>query len=117
MDQARTLLTLGGTAGIDRTTRTRGTMSFVISIDTDRWRTHQDQVRDQIVAAGAAIVPVAKGNGYGVGNVRLAGEALRLGADCVAVGTVHEAPAVLAAEPGIDVLVLEPFTLRGAVTG
>ncbi len=92
-------------------------MSFVIRIDTDRWRAHQDQVRDQIVAAGARIVPVAKGNGYGVGKVRLAGEALRLGADCVAVGTVHEAPAVLAAEPGIDVLVLEPFTLRGEVTG
>jgi hypothetical protein len=90
-------------------------MSFVITIDTPRWRAHQDQVRDSLVVAGAGLVPVAKGNGYGVGNVRLAREAARLGAATVAVGTVHEAPAVLAAEPGIDVLVLEPVTLRAEV--
>ncbi len=92
-------------------------MSFVITIDTPRWRAHQDTVRDAITATGATLVPVAKGNGYGVGNVRLAGEARRLGADCVAVGTVHEAPEVLAAESGLDVLVLEPLTLRGPVVG
>ncbi len=90
-------------------------MSFVITIDTPRWRAHQDQVRDAVHATGATLVPVAKGNGYGVGNVRLAAEAHRLGADCIAVGTVHEAPAVLAAQPGLDVLVLEPLTLRGEV--
>jgi hypothetical protein len=92
-------------------------MSFVITIDTPRWRAHQDQVRDSIAATGATLVPVAKGNGYGVGNVRLAAEARRLGADSVAVGTVHEAPAVLAAEAELDVLVLEPLTLRGVVVG
>jgi hypothetical protein len=90
-------------------------MSFVITIDTPRWRAHQDQVRDEITATGATLVPVAKGNGYGVGNVRLAAEARRLGADCVAVGTVHEVPTVLGAEADLDVLVLEPLTLRGAV--
>ena len=90
-------------------------MSFVITIDTPRWRAHQDRVRDAITAAGATLVPVAKGNGYGVGNVRLAAEAHRLGAGCVAVGTVHEAPDVLAAEADLDVLVLEPLTLRGEV--
>ncbi len=90
-------------------------MSFVITIDTPRWRAHQDQVRDRITATGATLVPVAKGNGYGVGNVRLAAEARRLGADCVAVGTVHEAPTVLGAEADLDVLVLEPLTLRGTV--
>jgi hypothetical protein len=90
-------------------------MSFVISIDTPRWRAHQDQVRDSITATGATLVPVAKGNGYGVGNLRLAAEARRLGADSVAVGTVHEAPAVLAAEAGLDVLILEPLTMRGVV--
>ena len=90
-------------------------MSFVITIDTPRWRAHQDQVRDSIAATGATLVPVAKGNGYGVGNVRLAAEARRLGAGSVAVGTVHEAPAVLAAEAELDVLILEPLTLRGVV--
>ena len=82
-------------------------MSFVIQIDTTRWRDHQDSVRDALAEAGAQLVPVAKGNGYGVGNVRLAAEAVRLGSGVVAVGTVHEAPAVLAAEPGIGVLVNE----------
>ncbi len=90
-------------------------MSFVITIDTPRWRAHQAGVSDAIAATGATLVPVAKGNGYGVGNVRLAGEARLLGADCVAVGTAHEAPAVLGAESDIDVLVLEPFTTRGDV--
>lgn len=90
-------------------------MSFIITIDTDRWRTHQDGVLAALTAAGAGLVPVAKGNGYGVGNVRLAGEARRMGLGTVAVGTVHEVPAVLAAEPDLDVLVLEPITLRGDV--
>ena len=90
-------------------------MSFVISIDTARWRDHQDSVRGALAEADAELVPVAKGNGYGVGNVRLAAETVRLGAGAVAVGTVHEAPAVLDAQPGLDVLVLEPLTLRSQV--
>lgn len=90
-------------------------MSFIITIDTARWRANQDAVRDAIAAAGATVVPVAKGNGYGVGNVRLAAEAVRMGLDTVAVGTVHEAPDVLTAQPDVDVLVLEPITLRAEV--
>lgn len=90
-------------------------MSFVISIDTPRWRAHQERVRDALATAGATVVPVAKGNGYGVGNVRLAAETARLGMSAIAVGTVHEAPEVLAAEPGLEVLVLEPFTVRSEV--
>jgi Alanine racemase, N-terminal domain len=86
-------------------------MSFVIAIDTPRWRAHQDRVRDAVGAAGATLVPVAKGNGYGVGNLRLAAETARLGLPTVAVGTVHEAAAVLSAQPGLDVLVLEPLML------
>ena len=91
-------------------------MSFVITIDTDRWRAHQDTVRDAIAATGATLVPVAKGNGYGVGNARLALEASRLGADSLAVGTVYEVAEVLEAQPELSVLVLEPFTLRERVT-
>ncbi|HEX6887464.1 MAG TPA: alanine racemase [Candidatus Nanopelagicales bacterium] len=92
-------------------------MSFVISIDTPRWRAHQATVRDAVGEAGAQLVPVAKGNGYGVGNTRLAEEAVRLGAPAIAVGTVYEAAAVLDAQPGLEVLVLEPFTLRAEVDG
>jgi alanine racemase len=87
-------------------------MSFYISIDTARWREHQDRVSAEVAAAGATLVPVAKGNGYGVGIGRLAAESARLGARTIAVGTAHEAPAVLAAQPDVDVLVLEPITLR-----
>jgi hypothetical protein len=90
-------------------------MSFVIAIDTPRWHAHQERVRDAVLATGAALVPVAKGNGYGVGNLRLAAESARLGAGAVAVGTVHEASVVLDAQPGLDVLVLEPFTLGSAI--
>lgn len=87
-------------------------MSFVISIDTPRWNAHQERVLAAVTAGGAQLVPVAKGNGYGLGNVRLAAECTRLGLGTIAVGTVHEAAAVLAAEPELDVLVMEPFTLH-----
>jgi alanine racemase len=90
-------------------------MSFVIAIDTPRWRAHQQQVRDALAATGTGLVPVAKGNGYGVGNPRLAAEAVLLGASCAAVGTVHEAAEVLEAQPGLEVLVLEPISLRNEV--
>ena len=56
-------------------------MAFALRIDADRWRQHQDSVADAVLrAAGAPIVPVVKGNGYGLGNTRLAREAARLGA-------------------------------------
>jgi hypothetical protein len=87
-------------------------MSFIIRIDTPRWQAHQEGVRDSLAAAGAQLVPVAKGNGYGVGNARLAEESARLGVPAIAVGTVHEVIDVLDAQPGLDVLVLEPVTLR-----
>lgn len=90
-------------------------MSFIITIDTERWQGHQDSVRTAVSAVGAELVPVAKGNGYGVGNARLAAEARRMGLPTVAVGTVHEAGPLLAAEPGVDVLVLEPITLHADV--
>ncbi len=83
-------------------------MSFVIAIDTERWRAHQRSVVTDITHAGASVVPVAKGNGYGVGTTRLAEEVQNLGLGTVAVGTAHEAAAVLAAQPDLDVAVLEP---------
>ena len=90
-------------------------MSFVISIDTDAWQTHQQQVVDSVRGSGAELIPVAKGNGYGVGNARLARETSRLGLGVVACGTVHEAAALLEATSDLDVLVLEPLTLRTSV--
>ena len=78
-------------------------MSFTLYVDEERWRTHLRTT----VEATQGIVPVIKGNGYGLGNERLAAEAALLGIDTVAVGTSDELPAVTAAFPG-DVLVLTP---------
>ena len=78
-------------------------MTFSLYVDEVRWRRHLRAM----VEAEPGIVPVVKGNGYGVGNARLAAEAALLGVDTVAVGTADELPEVAAAFPG-DVLVLTP---------
>ena len=89
-------------------------MTFTLRIDGARWRSHQERTRDDVRAALAGpatpgdIVPVAKGNGYGVGNLVLAREAQRLGLTRLAVGTVFEVADVAAAYDG-DLLVLTPF--------
>lgn len=83
-------------------------MTFAITIDATVWRGHCDAVRDRIMAAGAALVPVIKGHGYGLGQDLLAREAQRLGVAAVAVGTVHEVASVAEQFAG-DVIVLEPL--------
>lgn len=89
-------------------------MAFAITIDADRWRDHQDTVADAVRrAARAPLVPVIKGNGYGLGQRLLADEAIRLGADTVAVGTVFEVEEV-AGYGTFDIIVLEPFDPRDA---
>ena len=49
-------------------------MSLVMHVDAAAWRSHQDAV----LASDRLTVPVIKGNGYGFGLERLAGEAARL---------------------------------------
>lgn len=78
-------------------------MTFTLYVDEDRWRAHLRSVVD----ATPGIVPVIKGNGYGLGNRRLAQEAALLGVDTVAVGTSDELPVVRDVFDG-DVLVLTP---------
>lgn len=87
-------------------------MAFAVTINATRWRDHQDVVCDSVRrAAKAPLVPVIKGNGYGLGQRLLADESIRLSADTVAVGTVFEVEAV--AEYGtFDIIVLEPFEPR-----
>lgn len=84
-------------------------MSFTLSIKAESWRAHQRAVRDAVQAHGS-LVPVIKGNGYGLGTATLAAEIPALGVGCVAVGTVFE----LGGSPvdGVDVIVLEPFEPR-----
>jgi alanine racemase len=84
-------------------------MSFTCTIHWEDWRQHLDAIASASArATGAPIVPVIKGNGYGLGQHLLCAEAERLGTNAVAVGTVFEATEVLDATTG-DVLVLEPF--------
>jgi hypothetical protein len=78
-------------------------MTFTLYVDEPRWRAHQQQVLE----ATPGLVPVIKGNGYGLGNALLAAEAQRLGAGVVAVGTVNEVEQVRSCYSG-DVLVMTP---------
>jgi hypothetical protein len=97
-----------------------------LHVDAERWRAHAVEVRDKVCAAacgaGSAtsepwdgLVPVAKGNGYGLGNARLAREAARLGVTTLAVGTASEV-AQVADRFGGDVLVLNPYQPADAST-
>jgi hypothetical protein len=79
-------------------------VSLTLHVDADRWRAALVARRGAV----PGIVPVIKGNGYGFGAARLAGEAHRLGVDTVAVGQPEEVAAVRAAYDG-DVLVLAPW--------
>jgi len=83
-------------------------MSLVLQVDAARWRDHLART----IEGMPGLVPVAKGNGYGLGMDRLLAECVRLsetaGVDMVAVGTYLESPPFLAQFPG-DVLVLEPY--------
>ena len=88
-----------------------GPPGLLLHLDTARWRAHQASVR---AAYGEGLVPVCKGNGYGMGVARLAAEAARLGVGAVGVGTEWELPEVLAAFGG-EVLVLTPW--HGATSG
>ncbi|NQW72871.1 MAG: alanine racemase [Actinobacteria bacterium] len=87
-------------------------MSFTLLLNSRTWRQHIDSVNDS-VSAHAEMVPVIKGNGYGLGQHRLAHETARLGSTCVAVGTVYELADILDVFAG-DVVVLEPFEPRDA---
>jgi hypothetical protein len=78
-------------------------VTFSLYVDEARWHAHLRSVAD----AEPGLVPVTKGNGYGLGNARLAREAQTLGVDTVAVGTPDELPDVCEAFGG-DVLVMSP---------
>ncbi len=78
---------------------------LTLHVDTAAWRAHQKVV----LADHPGLVPVAKGNGYGFGNARLAAEAALLGVDAIAVGTVTEIPDVVPVSDFPHVFVLTPW--------
>ncbi len=86
-------------------------MSLTLYVDGAR-------LRDQVAAVAArtpGFVPVAKGNGYGLTNRRLALEAESVRADTLAVGTYDEIDQVDRLFSG-DLIVLTPFRPFGSAT-
>lgn len=79
-------------------------MGFDLHVNFTRWLDH---VRSH-VEAHPGIVPVIKGNGYGLGRDLLATEARALDLDTVAVGTYAEVPEALVRFDG-SVMVLTPW--------
>ena len=83
-------------------------MSFSLNVKATKFRGHLVSVMNSYATAGAELVPVIKGNGYGFGRGVLASEAARLGSNRIAIGTVWELGQSLADFAG-EILVLEPF--------
>jgi hypothetical protein len=93
-------------------------MSLVLRVDGERWRSHLLRT----VRAHPGIVPVAKGNGYGLSVGRLARRAQWLAdhagdtgapVDTIAVGTYDEVAEAASRYSG-DLLVLTPWRPFGA---
>ena len=79
-------------------------MTLRLTIDETRFGAHVGSLHDAV----ANLVPVVKGNGYGIGRAELTRRAARR-AEEIAVGTVHEAAQFLQYEArAADVLVLTP---------
>lgn len=89
-------------------------MTFAISIDSAAWRQHTAAVRDRVHGAEAALIPVVKANGYGLGQALLAEESARLGLRAIAVGTVFEVDSVATGFAG-DIIVMEPIDPRDPI--
>lgn len=87
-------------------------MSLTLYVDGSRFRANQHR----LLALHPQLVPVTKGNGYGLSNRRLAGEAAALGVDTLAVGTYDELPEVAEEFPG-SLLVLTPWRPFGTPAG
>ena len=79
-------------------------MGLTLTVDGPRWRGHLRAVAD----ATPGLVPVVKGNGYGMTPGRLARRSEWLGVDTIAVGTYEELPEVASRFPG-SLLVLTPW--------
>ncbi len=79
-------------------------MTLRLTVDGERWRQHLRAIADET----PGLVPVAKGNGYGLGLGRLARKADWLGVDVLAVGTYQELPEVAQRFEG-DLVVLTPW--------
>lgn len=82
-------------------------MALVLEVDRSRWDSHVSATADRV----PHLVPVVKGNGYGLGRDWLAARAAGL-APAIAVGTVHEVASVPVGRTAIVLTpTLDPSTL------
>ena len=82
-------------------------MTLSLHVDNNVWNSHIKNVIKNYSSNNSEVIPVIKGNGYGIGKDNLAKKAHELGMKTVAVGTVYEAQIVLA--QGISqVLIMDP---------
>jgi len=79
-------------------------MSLTLTVDGERWRSHLRSVAE----TNPGLVPVVKGNGYGLTLGRLARRSEWLGVDTIAVGTYTELPDVAQRFSG-SLVVLTPW--------
>ncbi len=84
-------------------------MTFTLTINRERFESHLTSVLAKHESAGAQVVPVIKGNGYGFGRTLLAEAVSNLGLARTCVGTIWEAAEVLENFTG-EVIVLEPIS-------
>lgn len=85
-------------------------MTFLLRVDAERWHANVDAVladRDDR-SSGGQLIPVAKSNGYGLGQALLARQMRARRRSALGVGTIHEA-----IDPHLDwdadLLVLTPW--------
>jgi alanine racemase len=83
-------------------------MTFSLTVDAPKFRSHLNDVLTKCKSVDVQLVPVIKGNGYGFTREILAKEATGLGLKRIAVGTVWELSEALAKFSG-EIVVLEPF--------
>jgi len=84
-------------------------MTFTLTVDAKKFRSHLTSVIAQFKDAGAEVLPVIKGNGYGFGRMTLADEVTKLELEQLCVGTIWEAGEILENFAG-QVVVLEPLS-------
>lgn len=82
-------------------------MTLSLHVDNNLWSTQINKVITSYSSTNSEVIPVIKGNGYGIRKTNLAKKAQEMGLFEVAVGTIFEAQEVL--ENGAtQVLIMDP---------
>jgi hypothetical protein len=83
-------------------------MSLSLSINNSIWTKHLQNTLTSFKTNNSSLIPVIKGNGYGIGRQNLAKKCKELNINEVAVGSIFEASSVL--KQGISkVLIMDPI--------